>query len=145
MILDDKKAKAKDKLRAIIADELAQKTLADMPASMIDSELNRIEAQFNADIERMGVKMDDYLKHAKKSLEDIRKEWRPHAEKKAKIQLIINQISDTEKIKPSKEEIEEEVKHILNHYKDADREKATIYAETVLTNDKVFRFLEEIK
>ena len=109
---------------------------------MIESELHRTEAQFSADIERMGIKIDDYLKHAGKSMEDIRKEWRPHAEKKAKLQLILNAIAVAENVKPDKKEVEEEVDHILEHYKDADREHAAVYAETVLTNEKVFQFLE---
>ena len=133
---------AKEKTRIRIADAIAEKTGVELPDIMIESELHRTEAQFSADIERMGVKLDDYLKHAKKSLEDVRKEWRPHAEKKAKLQLILNEIAKTEKIEPSKEEIEAEVAHILEHYKDADRESAAIYAETVLTNEKVFQFLE---
>ena len=110
---------------------------------MIEGELGRTEAQFSADIERMGVKLDDYLKHAKKSAEDLRKEWRPMAEKKAKLQLILNEIAKVESIKPSKEEVEAEIKHILEHYKDADRERAEVYAETILTNEKVFQFLED--
>jgi FKBP-type peptidyl-prolyl cis-trans isomerase (trigger factor) len=108
-------------------------------------ETKRTEAQFNDDINRMGVKIEDYLKHAKKTIEEIRSEWRPHAEKKAKLQLILNEIVKLEKIEVDVKEIEEEVKHILAHYKDADRERAFAYAETVLTNEKVYQFLEGIK
>jgi len=142
MISEDKIAQAKEKIRLMIADKIADETKVEIPDLMVKSELSRTEAQFSADLERMGVKMEDYLKHAKKSLEDLKKEWTPHAEKKAKLQLILNSISDKEKIKPTKEEIEGEVKHITQHYKDADIEKATTYAETVLTNEKVFEFLE---
>jgi FKBP-type peptidyl-prolyl cis-trans isomerase (trigger factor) len=75
-------------------------------------------------------------------MEDLKTEWRPYAEKKAKLQLIINRIAEVENIRPSKEDIDGEVSVILSQYKDADREKATVYAETVLTNEKVFQFLE---
>lgn len=142
MIVENKKDEAKEKLRIKIADALVDATEMDLPEVMIESELNRTQGQFQSDIEKMGVKLDDYLKHTKKSLEDLRKEWRPHAEKKAKLQLILNAISDSEKLKPDQKEIENEVDHILAHYKEADRERATVYAETVLTNEKVFRFLE---
>ncbi len=93
----------------------------------------------------MGVKVEDYLKQAKKSIEDIRKDWRPHAEKKAKLQLILNKISETEKITADKKEIDEEVEHIIEHYKEADKERAYTYAETIITNEKVYKFLEGIK
>ena len=42
-----------------------------------------------------------------------------------------------------KEDVEAEVDHIVEHYADADRERATVYAETILTNEKVFKFLEK--
>lgn len=143
MVGENKKDEAKEKMRIRIADAILDKTQIELPEIMIETELNRTQVQFDQDIQRMGFKMEDYLKHAKKSLEDIRKEWRPHAEKKAKLQLILNAIAAAEKIKPSPEEIEAEVNHIVEHYKEADRERASVYAETVLTNEKVFQFLEK--
>ena len=102
----------------------------------------RFFAQFSHDIERMGVKLEDYLKHAKKTIEALRIDWKPHAEKKAKLQLILNKISEEEKITPDEKEIENEVESILKHYKDANKKQARIYAETALMNEKVFQFLE---
>jgi len=142
MIAEQKMNEARDKRRVNIADAIADATKITIPNILIESELARIEAQFGSDVERMGVKLEDYLKHAKKTLDDVRKEWRPHAEKKAKLQLIINAIAQKENIKPETNEIEEEVDRIVEHYKDADREKAATYAETVLTNEKVFEWLE---
>jgi len=143
MLGEEKAAKEHDKKRAAISDKLIETSTIDLPDILVDSELRRIEGQFSEDIARMGVKVEDYLKHANKTIEDLRKDWRPHAEKKAKLQLILNKIADEEKITVSLEEIETEVKHILDHYKDADKERASIYAETVLMNEKVFKFLED--
>ncbi len=142
MIEEDKKTKEKDKKRAAIADKLIESSSVDIPEVLIESEIRRIQSQFEEDVARMGVKMEDYLIHAKKSLEDLKKDWRPHAEKKAKLQLVLNKIAEVEKIKVEQNEIEEEVNHIVEHYKDADRERASVYAETVLMNEKVFKFLE---
>jgi trigger factor len=144
MIAEQKRDEAREKLRIRISDALADASTIELPDVMIESELNRTQSQFSADVERMGVKLEDYLKHAKKTLEEIRKEWRPHAEKKAKLQLILNEIAKKEKIAPDQKEIDEEVNHIVEHYKEADRERAAVYAETVLTNEKVFAWLEKI-
>jgi trigger factor len=142
MIIQQKRDQAHDKKRIAIADAITAATPIDLPEVMIESEINRTESQFKADIEKMGVKLEDYMKHAKKTIEEIRQEWRPYAEKKAKLQLILNAIAQKEHTHPDKGEVESEVKHILDHYKDADVEKARAYAETVLTNEKVFQFLE---
>lgn len=143
MLEQDKKSQAAEKARIRIADALTDATKVDLPEIVIDSEVSRIESQFRMDIERMDVKLEDYLKHAKKTIEDLQKDWRPHAEKKAKLQLILNAIAETEKLQPDQGEIEAEVNHIVEHHKDADRERAAVYAATVLTNEKVFQFLEK--
>ncbi len=145
LVAEQKHESAREKVRVNIADAVVEESTIDLPDVMIESELERTQSQFTADIERMGVKLDDYLKHAKKTLDEVRLEWRPHAEKKAKLQLILNEISKKENIKPDAKEIEEEVNHIVEHYKDADRERAAIYAETVLTNEKVFTWLEKVE
>ncbi|MFA6404647.1 MAG: trigger factor [Candidatus Paceibacterota bacterium] len=144
IMLTEKKADEEhQKLRVKIADSLVENTNIDLPEILVESELSRIEAQFKTDIEKMNVKMEDYLKHAKKTIEDIRGEWRPHAEKKAKIQLILNSIARKEKIVASDKDIEHEVEHILEHYKDADRDSVRVYVETMLSNEMVFQFLEK--
>lgn len=144
-LIEEKKSKSKEKKRIAISDAIVEASTIDIPELLIESETKRIEAQFSDDIARMGVSVEDYLKHAKKTIEEIRTEWRPFAERKAKLQLIINKISDVEKVTASKEEIEEEVNHITEHYKDADREMAYTYSETILTNEKVYQFLEGLK
>lgn len=145
IVAEEKKNSAKEKMRIKIADAISDESKISLPEIIIESELDRTEAQFRNDIERMGVKLEDYVKHANKTLVDIRTEWRPHAEKKAKLQLILNEIAKKESLSPSEAEIENEVKHIVEHYKDADRERAAVYAETVLKNEKVFQFLENLK
>jgi FKBP-type peptidyl-prolyl cis-trans isomerase (trigger factor) len=145
LLAEEKKDAAREKRRIRIADAIEGGTTIDLPEIMIESELDRMQAQFEADISRMNVKLDDYLKHAKKNVDEIRTEWKPHAEKKAKLQLVLNEIAKKEKIEPSAKEVEKEVDHIVEHYKEADRERATVYAVTVLTNEKVFEWLENQK
>lgn len=142
-IFEEKKDKDREKRRIGIAQKIVSGSEIELPEIFVDSEQKRIEAQFSDDIAKMGVKMEDYLKHAKKTIEELRKEWRPHAEEKAKLQLVLNEIAKIEKLVPSQDDIEAEVEAIVKHYKDADREKATIYAETILSNEKVFQMLEE--
>ncbi len=62
--------------------------------------------------------------------------------KKAKLALILNKISEVEKIVADEEALEKEITHILEHYKDADRDRVRAHADNVLTNEKVFQFLE---
>jgi len=138
----EKEKKAQDKKKAETIEEIIKDSTISLPNILVKSELDKMTAQFKDDVMRSGGTFEEYLKHIKKTEEDIRKEWRTDAEKRAKSQLIVNKIAIEEKIVAPKEEIEKQVKQLLEHYKDADPQRARIYIETVLTNEKVFEFLE---
>jgi hypothetical protein len=46
---------------------------------------------------------------------------------------------------PDDAEVKKEMEHIIEHYGDADRFRVRMYVETFLTNELVFKFLEEQK
>ena len=141
-IAKEKELKAKDKKRIQMLEKIGAESAIEMPKILLESELDKMEGQFKADIAHMGLQPEEYLKHIKKSWEDLRKEWTPDAEKRAKTQLILQKISLEEKIEPSKEAIEKEVKHMMEHYKDADPERVRAYVEMILVNEEVLKFLE---
>lgn len=138
----EKETVEKDKLRLAIVEELLKETSGDIPEILIQSETDKILYKLEADITNMGFKFDDYLIQIKKTEEDLRKEWRADAEKRAKLQLVIHTISDKENLKPTEEEIEKEVTNIVTMYKDADPIRARAYVENMMENEKVFQFLE---
>lgn len=135
---------AKEKVRLNIAEKLVEETPIDLPEILVNIELDKIIYRMESDITTMGLKFEDYLKHLNKTVEDLRKEFRKDAEKKAKLALILNEVAKAEKIEADPADIEHEVKGILEHYKDADPERARIHAENVLVNEKIFRFLETV-
>lgn len=144
-IRQEKMAKAKDKKRVAIAEAIIAKTKTDVPGVLIESELGKMESQFTEDITRMGVKIEDYLKHIKKTMTDLRKEWTPDAEKRAMLQLVLGAIAEKEKIVPDEKEVSAEVEHMIKHYPTADPFRARAYVESLLKNEKVLAFLEEQK
>ena len=144
-LLHEKTHREAQKHRGLIMDTILEGTKVSVPEVMIEGELDRMMAQFEDDIARMELKFDEYLKHIKKEREDLRKEWRTDAEKRAKTQLVLNKIAVTEDIHPDKERLEKETAMLLEQYKDTGEEHARVYVETVLTNDAVFAFLEGLK
>ncbi len=144
-IAKEKEVHAENKKRTRLIEKLADETKIEMPKMVVQSELDKMEGQFKADIAQMGLQPEVYLKHIKKTWEDLRKEWYPDAEKRAKTQLVLQKISLEEKIEPNKEQVEKEIKNLIEQYKGADPERVKAYVEMVLINDAVIRFLENIK
>ena len=141
----EKSNQIREKTRLKIVEKIIENTEVEMPEILIDVELDKILYRMESDITQMGLKFEDYLKHLNKTVEDLKKEFRNDAEKKAKLGLILNKIAEEEKIIPDAEQVANEVAMILEHYKEADPERARIHAENVLTNEKVFEFLENQK
>ena len=144
-IAKEKEFHAKDKKRAKLVDEIVNDTKIELPKVIIESELDKMEGQFKGDIAGMGLQPEEYLKHIKKTWDDLRKEWYPDAEKRAKTQIVLQKIALEEKIEPVKEDLEKEVKALIEQYKGADPERVKAYVEMVLTNDAVLKFLENQK
>ena len=144
-ILADKTRREKEKKRISIMNSIIDKSQIEMPNMLIESELSRMMSEMSANVAQMGLGIEDYLKHIGKNVEDLKKDWRGDAEKRAKTQLILNKIATEEKIELKEEDVKKEVDTIMNYYKDVDRVRATMYVETVMLNEAVWRFLEEVK
>jgi FKBP-type peptidyl-prolyl cis-trans isomerase (trigger factor) len=138
----EKKQKTIDKRRLAIVDSIIAKTKMEVPAVFIDGELNQMAASFEDRVKRAGMEMDVYLKEAGKTMEELRKEWRVDAEKRAKMQLIFNEIAKMEKIVPDSEKLEREIGHIKEHYPDAEDTAVRTYVATQMVNELVFNHLE---
>lgn len=141
-MVTEKEQKANDKKRSELLDALVKDTTVSVPSVFTESELDQMANEFQGQLSRMGLTWEGYLDHAKKTEEDIREEWKPDAEKRAKIQLILNEIAKKEELKPDTEKVAQEVAHIMEHYTDADEGRVKTYVESMLTNQKVFEFLE---
>lgn len=138
----EKKNLQKEKTRLKIIEEIIDASEMEVPEILVEVEIDKILHRMESDITQMGLKFEDYLKHLNKKKEDLRKEFRNDGEKKAKLALILNEIAKVEKIIADEEQVLKEVNAILEHYKDADPERARMHAENVLTNEKIFQFLE---
>jgi trigger factor len=142
-ILKEKERVSKEKHRMSIIEGIIEKTDIDLPELIIEQELDRMTDEFAADIERMGMELDKYLEIIKKTRDDVRKDWRKDAEKRGKVQLLVAEIARKESIEPPTEELEREMNKLHILYPNASLERMRAYVDMVLTNELVFKKLEE--
>ncbi|OIP65268.1 hypothetical protein AUK15_02200 [Candidatus Nomurabacteria bacterium CG2_30_43_9] len=144
-IAHEKTTRAREKKRMQTMEKIAEGITAKLPQTLIDGELERMVGQFKHDVEQMGMKFEDYLATTKKTIEEMRKEWTADAEKRAKVQIAIREISLVEKIEVLKEDLDRESKFFMEKYKDAEPASVRMHLEMMLINEKVFQFLETQK
>lgn len=141
-ITEEKARQARDKRRGKLIETLLEKSTIEVPSIFIESELQKILSQMREDVERMGMKMDDYLKRVSKTEDDIKDEFRDQARKRAKLQLLLNKMAEEEKVSADEAAVEAEIKHALEHFPEAKPDLVRIHIETVLRNEKVLKILE---
>ncbi len=138
----EKKRDVETKHRTAITDAIVDKTTMELPTILVESELNQMFAQMADDLTRANLKMDDYLTHIKKTKEELFKDWTPAAEKRAKLQLVLNEIAKKEAVKLDEVQLKTQVDQLTEQYKDADRHRVTVYVASVMQNEAVMKMLE---
>jgi FKBP-type peptidyl-prolyl cis-trans isomerase (trigger factor) len=147
-LLKEKNAREIEKKRITIIDGIIDGSTIDLPDMLVDFELDKMMQQFTYDISMMGLTMEDYLKKIEKDEATLKIEWRENAVKRAKMQLILDEIATKEKLAPTDEEIQTETSKILEMYQnqaDVSEDRARAYVTQILTNAKAFEYLEGLK
>ena len=144
----EKTAQQAEKIRMDIMDALITESNIEIPAVMSDFEIDKMIQQFTGELAHSGMTWADYLKMIGKTEEDMKIQWRENAEKRAKIQLIIDTISEKESIKPTDEEIATETTKMMDMYRehaDIDEDRVRAYVAQMLINSSVMKWLSEVK
>jgi trigger factor len=144
-LLNEKQVKAREKKRIEAIEAIIKDTKVDVPEILVESELLKMIGQFKDSISSMGMSYEDYLNNVGKTEEQISEEWKGEAEKRATIQLILNQIAVAEDIKADEAQVKDQVDKLTAFYKEADPFRMYVYVETMMTNEEVWKFLEAQK
>lgn len=95
-----------------IENALIEKAVAnaqmDIPAAMIDDQLNYVMRDVEYSMMRQGLRMEDYLKYTGQTREQMAQQYRGEAENRVKIQLVLEAIRKAENIEPTAEDIDEQ-------------------------------------
>ncbi len=138
----DKREKSREKRRLGIISAILEKTSLEVPSVLTDSELEHMVSTFRERLARAGFSEEEYLETIGKGIDDLRNEWRPDAEKRAKVQVILTEIAKKEEITPEHDKVLREVAHLREHHPDVEPEVLYRYVSLQRTNELVLAFLE---
>src|SRR2546422_1030010 len=77
----------------------------EIPDVLVEDELDHLVADLKARVKEEGITFEKFLLQARKTEEEIRKEWRPIAERRAKSLLVLDAIARKEGVTVSGEEL----------------------------------------
>lgn len=131
-------------------EEIVQKSEVAIPTVLIAGEKDKMFAELEENVKKMGLEIDAYLQQLKKTKQEIMKGWDKDAEKRIKIGLALRQIAADKKIKANADEINKKIITITNELagdpekaKEIDAQALKAYAKNLVINEKVISWLKE--
>ena len=121
-----------------LEDKLAELVTVELPAPMIDSEVESMVRDVESRIRMNGLDFKTYLGYFQMTLDQYKANTRPAAEKRVRTRLALLKIAELEKIEISEEEIESEYSSIAAAYSvEVDYVKQSIDASDITETLKI--------
>ena len=128
-------------------EKAAENTTVEMPAALIEAELDEQMERFGYQLQMSGYSMEAYAKMMGGDVSTMRNAFRPQAEKQAKINVTLTAIIEAEGITVSEDEMNEEYEALAKQYQlDTDKVKGMVPAEELkasIENRKAVKVITE--
>lgn len=119
---------------------------ADIPAAMIDSQVDTIVQDFGYRLQMQGMGLEQYLKMTGTEMGAFRAMFKDQAERQVKTRLALQKVVELEGITVSDKELEEEYAKMAEQYKmEVEKVKAIVSKEALEGDLKISNALEFIK
>ena len=113
-------------------EKAAQNMTCDIPACMIDEQVDKHLDQFAYQLQMSGMTMEDYAKMMGGDLNAMRSSMRPMAETTVRSNILLSAVVEAEGLTVSDEEVEEEMKKVAEQYQmELDKVKEALNVENV--------------
>ena len=124
--------KAEGEFETAIAEALMEKLVAEIPEPMFEAETENFVRDYDTRLRSNGLDLNTYFKYTGLTLDSLREQMRPQAEKQVKIRLALEKIAQLENLTVTDEEIEAEYKRVSDAYKvPIENVKSMIAAEDI--------------
>ena len=92
-----------------LVEKAAENAQIDIPEAMIDDQADYMVREMAMRMSYQGLRMEDYLKYTGQTMDGVKQMYKPEAEKRVRIELVIEAIRKAEKIEPTEEDVEKAI------------------------------------
>ncbi len=150
-IKQEKAMKEEQRWELAVIDKLIKSaTFGEIPDILVNSELDKMIHELEHQVNKQGMKFDDYLKSIKKSVDDLKLEFTNQAIRRVKTALALREIANQEKISVSDQEAKEKIEQQKKMYqqqpemqKQLDSPDYHDYVKNMLRSQKVFALFKK--
>ncbi len=121
-----------------LMDALIEKMEADIPTPMFDAEVENSLRDYDYRLRMSGLDLTTYTKYTGLTLDSLREQFRPQAERQVKARLALEKIAELENVEVTEEEINAEYDRAATAYNmPVDQVKASLPAEAIVEDLRV--------
>ncbi len=129
-----------------LMDALIEKLEAEIPEAMFDTEAENFVRDYDNQLRMQGLDLKTYFQYTGMTLETLRAQFRPQAEKQVKARLALEKIAELENLNASEDDINGEYARIAEAYGiEVEQVKASIDSEFIAADMKVKLALDAVK
>ena len=100
---------ARDDAADKMMEHLLEQAKVEVPEILVQDEIDHLVADLRSRVREQGISFEQFLLQARKTEDELRREWRPAAEKRAKAMLVLEAIAKKEDITVSSNELAAQV------------------------------------
>lgn len=93
-----------------LVEKAVDNATVDIPEAMIEDQVNYMIRDMQMRMAYQGLKLEDYMKYTGQTIDDIKGMYKAEAEKRVKMELVLEAIRDVQKIEANEEEVEAQIK-----------------------------------
>ena len=129
-----------------LMDALIEKLEANIPEAMFETEAENFVRDYDNQLRMQGLDLKTYFQYTGMTLETLRAQFRPQAEKQVKARLALEKIAELENLTASEDDINGEYTRIAEAYGiEVEQVKASIDSEFIAADMKVKLALDAVK
>ena len=137
--LQEKKEKdAKTAKEDAVIDKIVENATMEIPDAMIDTQTRQMVEDFARRIQMQGLSMEQYMQFTGTTPDQMLEQMKPQALKRIQTRLVLEAITEAEKIEATEEELQKEIEKMAEMYKmEADKlnEALSDYERTSMKKD----------
>lgn len=142
-LAETKQAQATAENENNVVQKVVDNAQMDIPAPMVDEQVRNMIEDYARRLQSQGISFDQYLQFTGSTIEQLQEQMRPQAELRLRTRLVLEAVVAAEKIEPSDELVDAEIKKMSENYKmDAEQIK-TIMGEAGMAQMKADMAVQE--
>lgn len=115
-LVDSKKHEAEHHVRDTVVDKAAANAEIDIPAVMIDTEVDRMMQEFEQRLQMQGMNLELYFQFSGQDENALREQMKEEGEKRVRVSLTLEKIAAAENLEVSEEDVDAELNKMAEMY-----------------------------